>query len=322
MSKLQTIHFSFIIPVYNRPEELDELLASLSKQVDHDFEVVIVEDGSTIPAKKIIEKYKSTLNISYFFIKNSGPGLARNFGIRQAKGNYFIILDSDVIVPSHYLKIVRQNLSQNYTDAYGGPDAAHSSFTTIQKAINFAMTAILTTGGIRGASEKAEKFHPRSFNMGLSKEIFKKTGGFSSMRYGEDIDLSIRIMKEGFKTRLMPEAYVFHKRRTTLKSFFKQVSHSGTARIELYKKHPNSLKLVHFFPFLFTLGLLFSIVLLLTHWPYLLYIYIIYFIFLVVFAVFQYKNIKIGVLSALASFVMLAGYGWGFFKALFNFKRN
>ena len=309
------IRFSIIIPVYNRPKEISELLESLYNQSFKNFDVIVVDDGSSQLSEKVTRDYMGKLAVKYYYKLNSGPGLSRNYGMERAEGNYFIILDSDVIVPKDYMAVVAENLQQNYVDAFGGPDAAMESFTPLQKAINFAMTSFLTTGGIRGASEKTGKFHPRSFNMGLSKEVFRKTGGFLDMRYGEDIDLSIRIMQSGFKTKLIPEAFVYHKRRNDLKSFFNQVKHSGEARVFLHKKYPKSLKIVHFFPAVFTLGLLLSALLFLIGFKTLLLLYFLYFLVLIFSASIKYKDIKLGFLSAIASFVMLIGYGWGFIKS-------
>ena len=135
--------FSIIIPVYNRPQEIDELLESLTKQdFSDDFEVLIIEDGSTDKSDVIVEKYTNQLNLKYYFKDNSGAGASRNFGMEKASGYYFIILDSDVIVPEQYLLEVKKALETNYTDAFGGPDAAHSSFTPLQKAINYSMTSV------------------------------------------------------------------------------------------------------------------------------------------------------------------------------------
>jgi len=314
------IRFSIIIPVYNRPKEISELLESLNNQSFKDFEVIVVDDGSGQLSEKVTRDYMGKLDVKYYYKANSGPGLSRNYGMERAEGNYFIILDSDVIVPKDYMAVVAKKLQQNYVDAFGGPDAAMDSFTDLQKAINFAMTSFFTTGGIRGASEKAGKFYPRSFNMGLSKEVFVKTGGFSDMRYGEDIDLSIRIMQSGFKTKLFPEAFVYHKRRNDLISFFNQVKHSGEARVVLHKKYPKSLRMVHFVPAVFTLGLLLSILLSLLGFKKFLSLYLFYFLVLTISAALKYKDIKLGLLSAVASFVMLIGYGWGFVKSYIGEK--
>ncbi|MCR5456395.1 MAG: glycosyltransferase, partial [Bacteroidales bacterium] len=230
--------FSIIIPLYNRPGEIDELLESLTRQTYKDFDVIIVEDGSTLRSDQIIQKYQSALDIQYYYKPNSGPGTTRNYGAERSKQDYFIFFDSDCIIPDGYMATVSQRLEENYTDCYGGPDAAMPSFTPVQKAISYAMTSIISTGGIRGASEKAGKFHPRSFNMGFSRKVFEATGGFSTMRFGEDIDMTLRIIEGGFTTQLIKEAFVYHKRRTDFRKFFRQVFNSGCARINLNMRHP------------------------------------------------------------------------------------
>lgn len=306
--------YSFIIPVYNRPEEVDELLDSLTHQTFRDFEVLVIEDGSAIPCKDIVEKYDDLLSIKYFVKPNSGPGQTRNYGAERAEGEYLLILDSDCIVPPTYLEAVEAELNREPADAFGGPDRAHSSFSDIQKAINYAMTSFFTTGGIRGGKKKMDKFYPRSFNMGVRAEAYQSLGGFSKMRFGEDIDFSIRIFKNGYRCRLFPEAWVWHKRRTDFRKFFKQVHNSGIARINLYKKYPESLKVVHLLPAAFTVGLL--VLLLGSLWclwcllPILLFILLIF-----IDASIRNKSIRIGCLSVVASFIQLVGYGSGFILA-------
>ena len=242
------MRYSVIIPVYNRPDEADELLQSLTRQSFKDFEVIIVEDGSSIPCKDVAERYQNILDIRYYAKPNSGPGQTRNYGAERSRGEYLIILDSDCILPEGYFAAVEEELQKAPADAFGGPDRAHVSFTDIQKAINYSMTSFFTTGGIRGGKKKMDKFYPRSFNMGVRREVYETLGGFSRMRFGEDIDFSIRIFKGGYACRLFPGAWVYHKRRTDLKKFFKQVHNSGIARINLYKKYPESLKTVHLLP--------------------------------------------------------------------------
>ncbi len=311
------LSFSLIIPVYNRPEEVEELLESLCFQTDTNFETLIVEDGSKIKCDKIVKKYESKLKIKYFYKENSGPGTSRNFGAERASGNYFIVLDSDCLIPEKYIEIVREKLSSDYCDAYGGPDAAHDSFSDFQKAVNYSMTSFFTTGGIRGKNEKADKFYPRSFNMGFSKKVFNKTGGFSKMRFGEDIDFSIRILNAGFKTCLIKDAFVWHKRRTSPRQFFKQIYNSGIARINLYKKYPGSLKLVHFFPSVFIIGLflilIFSII-----FPSLLLIVFVHVLIIFSDALIKNKKINIAFLSVLTSYIQFSGYGSGFIIAFFK----
>ncbi len=312
------VDISFIIPVFNRPIETEELLRSLSLQTRKGFQVIVVEDGSTVSSEPVVEKYRDQLNISYFFKDNSGPGLSRNYGCERAGGQYVIFLDSDCILPEGYFQTVEDALHENYTDAFGGPDRAHRDFTKFQKAINFSMTSFLTTGGIRGGNEKMEKFHPRSFNMGFSKKVFEATGGFSSMRFGEDVDLSIRIVEHGFQTQLIREAYVFHKRRTTLRQFFKQVYNSGIARINLHKRHPGTLKIVHAAPALFTLGVLLLAVLsfAVSGWfaiPVLFHMLLLFFS-----AAVKNRCITIGLLAVVTSYTQLFGYGTGFLHAFWS----
>ena len=314
--KLADISFSIIVPVYNRPDEVAELLESLQNQTFKDFEVIIVEDGSSVLSEKVCRVYMGQLHLKYYYKENTGPGLSRNYGMQKATGNYFIILDSDVVLPKDYMQIVHDALQQKYIDAFGGPDEAAQDFTPVQKAINYAMTSWLTTGGIRGKGQKLDKFYPRSFNMGMSKEVFIKTGGFSAMRYGEDIDLSIRIMQAGFKTTLLSKAVVYHKRRNDWRSFFNQVKHSGEARIILSRLHRGTLKLLHFFPMVFCIGFILSIILIFFGFYYGLVLFLLYFLSLFFDATYKYKQISLGFLSAVAAFVMLLGYGCGFTKKL------
>lgn len=323
--------YSIIVPVYNRPDEVDELLGSLTEQTEKDFEVIIVEDGSSVTCEKVCNGYKATLDIHYFMKENSGPGQSRNYGVARAKGEYVIILDSDVVLPPGYIESVSDELEKAPADAFGGPDKAHSSFTDIQKAISYSMTSFFTTGGIRGSKKKKlDKFYPRSFNMGVRRNVYNKLGGFSKMRFGEDIDFSIRIFKAGCKCRLFPESWVWHKRRTDFRKFFRQVYNSGIARINLYKKYPESLKLVHMLPMVFTVGVLGLVVIsavgrVLMHYddidrwywlcagpwlPILAYCLLIF-----VDSSKQNRSLKIGLESIAASFVQLMGYGFGFIEA-------
>lgn len=308
------IKFSVIIPVYNRPDELKELLESLKCQTFKNFEVIIVEDGSTLKSDKIVENYQSSLNIKYFFKSNSGPGQSRNYGSERAEGDYHIFFDSDCIIPEKYFEIVNKRLSEEPVDAYGGPDMAHPDFSSIQKAINYSMTSFFTTGGIRGGMKDEKKFHPRSFNMGFSKSVYEKTKGFSKMRFGEDVDMSLRIIENGFSTTLIKEAAVYHKRRVDFRKFFKQVFNSGIARINLYKRHPHSLKVVHFLPASFFSGTILFILL--------SFLSIYFLVPLGLFAVLIFfdslrlnKNLEVALLSIISSFIQLTAYGLGFIKS-------
>lgn len=309
--------YSVIIPVYNRPEEVGELLQSLTTQQFRQFEVVIVEDGSSLPCKTIVDKYTDTLDIQYFYKDNSGPGQTRNYGAAHSKGDYLIFLDSDVIVPPGYFEAIEKELNQQPADAFGGPDKAHSSFTAIQKAINYSMTSFFTTGGIRGGKKKMDKFYPRSFNMGIRREAFQNLNGFSKMRFGEDIDLSIRIFSAGYSCRLFPDAWVYHKRRTDFRKFFRQVYNSGIARINLYKKYPDSLKIVHLLPAAFTVGFIVLVIAGLFS-PWFLLPVAIYFLIIFLDSSIQNKNLLIGLYSIAASVIQLTGYGLGFIRAWWN----
>jgi glycosyltransferase involved in cell wall biosynthesis len=310
--------FSVVIPVYNRPDEVDELLRSLCEQTADNFEVVIVEDGSKVPCKEIVEKYSLRLSISYYFKENTGPGTTRNYGAERSTGDYIVFFDSDCIIPPNYFQCVNTFLSRNKVDAFGGPDKAHASFTPTQKAINYSMTSFFTTGGIRGGNEKMDKFFPRSFNMGFSREVFNTTGGFSTMRFGEDIDMSIRILSNGFKTALIKDAFVYHKRRTDLKKFFKQVFNSGMARINLYKKYPSSLKIVHLLPTAFVLGILLILVLSVLWSVWFLVMPAIYILAVFVDSLLKNKSFKVAYKSIFAAFVQLFGYGTGFLSAFWK----
>lgn len=313
------MNFSFIIPVYNRPDEIAELLQSLLKQdFKDDFEIVIVEDGSSVSCEDVINTFREKLNISYFFKQNSGPGDSRNFGMRNAKGDYFLILDSDCILPPNYLSEAKKALTQNFADCFGGPDNALDSFTDIQKAINFAMTSFLTTGGIRGGSEKIDKFQPRSFNMGLSKKAFEASQGFGNIHPGEDPDLSIRLWKMNFETKLYSKVFVYHKRRIDWSKFYKQVNKFGKARPILNSWYPEYNKLTYFFPSFFLIGFIVSLLFLVFGISIFLILYGIYFIAIFISSAIQNKSIFIAMLSVFAVAMQFYGYGIGFIKSYFK----
>ena len=366
------MRYSIIVPVYNRPDEVDELLESLCSQTLKDFEVIIVEDGSQKPCKDVCDKYASILDLHYYAKENSGPGQSRNSGVERAHGDYVIILDSDVVVPDKYLENVNSSVecrtesvefataqpssaesraesravanSTLYTlhskslhskslhskslhskvAAFGGPDAAHPSFTPVQKAISYSMTSFFTTGGIRGGKKKLDKFFPRSFNMGIRRDVYLELGGFSKMRFGEDVDFSYRIVEAGYQPQLFPEAWVWHKRRTDFRKFFRQVYNSGIARINLEKRHPGTLKLVHLLPTIFTLGvlgmLLLSVLSLLSPLtshlsPLFLLPLLLYCLLLLTDSTIQNKSLWVGLLSIPAAFTQLMGYGFGFIES-------
>ena len=308
--------FSLIIPVYNRPDEVDELLESLSQQdYTENFEVVIIEDGSSLRCDDVVRKYAGKLHLSYCYKENSGPGDSRNYGMKKAKGDYFIIFDSDCIIPKSYLTEVAKALKENYVDCFGGPDAALDSFSDIQKAINFAMTSFLTTGGIRGGSEKIDKFQPRSFNMGLSRKAFEASKGFGNIHPGEDPDLSIRLWNLGFETKLFSKAFVYHKRRIDWAKFTVQVNKFGKARPILNSWYPQYNKLTFFFPTVFIIGLFFAVVLLIFNFDLLLQLYFVYFLALFLVSTYQNKSFKIGLLSIKAVWKQFFGYGTGFLES-------
>ncbi len=322
--------YSIIVPVYNRPDEVDELLQSLCEQTVKDFEVIIVEDGSINPCKDVCNKYAGILSLHYYAKENSGPGQSRNYGAERANGEYVIILDSDVVLPSGYLQAIEEELAQQPCEAFGGPDAAHPDFTPVQKAISYSMTSFFTTGGIRGGKAKLDKFYPRSFNMGIRRDVYQQLGGFTKMRFGEDIDFSYRIVEAGYQPRLFPEAWVWHKRRTDFRKFFRQVYNSGIARINLEKRHPGTMKLVHLLPTVFTVGVIALILIsavgrALMHYvdhdqfyrmcfapwlPILLYSFLIF-----IDSSIKNKSPHVGLLSIPAAFVQLMGYGLGFIES-------
>jgi glycosyltransferase involved in cell wall biosynthesis len=309
--------FSIIIPLYNRPQEIKELLDTLTRQVYKNFEVLVIEDGSVNDAEDIVKSFAGRLDVKYFVKENAGQGFARNFAFERAKGDYFIIFDSDCLIPEDYLEIVNNSLSKNWLDAYGGPDAAHPSFTPTQKAISYAMTSPFTTGGIRGNKKGIGQFHPRSFNMGISRQVWEKAGGFIITRLGEDIEYSIRIHSMGFKIGLIPDAKVYHKRRTNFLQFYKQLHFFGRARINVYKFFPGGLKTVHFFPAIFTLSLIFTVISNIFNWPVArLCNFILALIILLIFfhSWSKNKSAKIAFLSVIASFIQLTAYGLGFMQ--------
>ncbi len=311
------MRFSVIVPIYNRPDEIDELLNSLTCQTYADFEVLIIEDGSTVICEDIINSYKDRLDVSYFFKENGGQGFARNYGFERAKGDYFIVFDSDCLIPKNYFEVVLKGIKEDELDAYGGPDAAHDSFTDIQKAISYSMTSPISTGGIRGNKNHVGTFHPRSFNMGISREVYEKTKGYILPKKGEDIEFSIRIINFGFKTGLINEAHVYHKRRTSFGQFYKQLHFFGTARINIFRFFKSELKFVHFFPLFFVLFLT-----LIPAWYFVFkpfcYLSIGFVLFLSLFnfilATLKYRSAIVGFYSIFTVFIQLTAYGMGFMK--------
>lgn len=307
-------YFSVIVPVYNRIDEVRDLLESLSQQTSKNFEAIFVEDGSTLPCGEVVKQYEGIIDVSYYYKENEGRSIARNYGIEHARGDYFIFFDSDCVIPPDYFAILEEELKHDFVPCFGGPDAAHDSFTDVQKAINFSMTAFLTTGGIRGGKVQMEKFVPRSFNMGYSREVWTKVGGFREM-FSEDIDMSTRIRQAGFNIRLIRAAFVYHKRRVNLRLFARQTHVFGMSRITLKLLYPDSLKLVHCLPAVFVLGVATLIGLaIFWHWwailPLVLYIALLWFT-----AIISTRSLKISALAIITSFIQLGSYGTGFIKS-------
>ncbi|MDK2843106.1 MAG: hypothetical protein PWQ17_2613 [Anaerophaga sp.] len=316
--------FSFIIPVFNRPREIDELLESFSRQKLKDFEIIIVEDGSTLSSQIIVDDWSETLPIRYILQENAGPGPARNTGAAEAIGQWLVFLDSDCLLPPDYTEKIASLVKDADFDCFGGPDRPHSDFNAIQKAIGHAMSSVVTTGGIRGGKEKADKFYPRSFNLGVRNEVFQAVKGFTNMRFGEDLDFSMRLLEAGYKTALLREAWIWHKRRNNFRSFFKQVFNSGIARINLEERHPGTTKIVHILPSIFVVG--FSLSLLLSvFFPFFLFVILVPLFVFFFDALFSLKHLKAAFLAVPAAFIQLFGYGLGFLNAFIKrrlFKRK
>ncbi len=319
---MKKVQISIVIPVYNRPEEIRELLESLILQTYPDFEVIVVEDGSTAACKSIVESFKERLRIRYIYQQNTGPAYARNHGMEQAKGNYFVFFDSDCIIPSMYIQEVVNELEIHYVDAFGGPDAAHASFSDLQKAINYSMTSIFTTGGIRGRKGAVSQFQPRSFNMGVSREVFQKTGGFGRIFPGEDPDFTLRIWKKGFQTRLFPKAFVYHKRRLSFQKFAKQVYEFGKVRPMLNYFHKNYNRIAFWFPAFFMSAFVVAVLAFFMSFFFFHFVlkipivfFTVYFLLIAIDAGIKNKSLKIGFLTIITTMVQFFSYGYGFLQA-------
>lgn len=306
--------FSIIVPVYNRIDEVADLLESLSRQTVNNFELVLVEDGSTQPCKDVVKLYEDKFPIQYYYKENEGRSIARNYGMERAEGDYFIFFDSDCVVPEDYFEKLQAQYEAMPVDCFGGPDAAHDSFSTTQKAINYSMTSFLTTGGIRGGKISLEKFTPRTFNMGFARKVYEKVGGFREM-FSEDIDMSTRIRNDGFSISLYPDQYVYHKRRVDFKKFFRQVYVFGMSRITLKLLYPGSMKAVHFLPAMFVLGSIALILLAIFVSPYWILPLVAYLLAIFIAALFATKSFVIALKAVPASIIQLSGYGLGFIKA-------
>jgi glycosyltransferase involved in cell wall biosynthesis len=311
--------YSIIVPVYNRPDEIDELLDSLTHQTFSDFEILIVEDGSENRCEEIVNRYRDRLDIHYYYKENSGQGFSRNFGFERANGKYFVVFDSDCIIPEDYFETVNRALKRKPFDCWGGPDRAHHSFTPIQKAISYSMTSPLTTGGIRGRKSRIGTFHPRSFNMGISRKVFQKTGGYKITRMGEDIEFSLRIIEAGFRTVLLPDAYVYHKRRTNFRQFFRQLHFFGRARVNIARFHPDEMKTLHLLPSLFLIGIPVSLLLLILQIPYTWVFPFLYLLYAALIFSDGYRksgDLEVASLCVPAAYIQLTAYGAGLLKEL------
>ncbi len=319
ISGLNSKLISIIVPAYNRSEEIDEFLSSFVKQSSKNFEVIVVDDGSTDNLKEVIKKYQSVLTLRYFYQENKGPGVARNLGMEKAKGDIFVFIDSDCTVPEEYIENLERHLNTENFDAFGGPDTYREDFSPFLKAINYSMTSFIGTGGTRGTAGKSvTKYYPRSFNMGIKREVLQKIGGMNELRHGQDMDFSNRIYKAGFKVKFLPDAFVYHKRRTNLKRFFKQIFNWGITRINLGRIDKNMLRPVHWLPFFVLLG--FVLTLIFSFWFSIFRLFLaiesLIAIFIMIFAfvqaIFQYKSGNVGILSVLTLFTQVIAYGLGF----------
>jgi glycosyltransferase involved in cell wall biosynthesis len=313
--------YSVIVPVFNRPHEVEELLDSLTRQHFRDFEVLIIDDGSTNRCDEVVDKFRDRLAVQYYFKPNSGPGPSRNYGFIHARGDYFILVDSDCILPDTYFQAIEESLAKLPLDAWGGPDRAMTAFTPMQRAMGYTMSSFLTTGGIRGGQKRVTWFQPRSFNMGLAKRVFRKTGGFKLDRYAEDIEFSVRMKKEGFKIGLIQDAFVYHKRRTNWQEFYRQVFNFGKGRALVGRYHPGEVKLAHWLPTLFVLYVI-SLPFLFLFAPVLFTagfgLLLIYFIAIFFHAWVVNQNLAVAFLAVPSAAIQLLGYGAGFFEAWFR----
>ncbi|MCY7349731.1 MAG: glycosyltransferase [Cytophagaceae bacterium] len=309
--------YSVVIPVYNRPDEVRELLDSLIYQTYSNFEVLIIEDGSAKRCEAGVAAFQDKLNVQYYFKENTGQGFSRNYGFERAKGDYFVVFDSDTLIPPDYFQTLENQLNSTYLDAYGGPDAARADFSPLQRAISYSMTSLFTTGGIRGQKQGVGTFQPRSYNMGISREVWEKTGGFAKRDMGEDIELSTRMLQAGFRVGLIPAAFVYHKRRGTLRDFFRQVFSFGRTRIQLEAINPGTLKLVHAFPAVFTLFLMsIPVQFFVSKMLFYLSLALLTFYLLLIFfdAGRKTRSLFVAALSIVTALIQLTGYGLGFLR--------
>jgi glycosyltransferase involved in cell wall biosynthesis len=315
----QSFLFSIVVPTFSRTDEVIELLDSLETQQNKNFEVIIADGSLDDSVGKVVKAYMNRLKLIYLYDKGLGISESRNWGVKNASGDYVVFFDSDCVIPSQYFAVLDDYLNQNPLDAFGGPDKAHESFNNHQKAINYAMTSFFTTGGIRGKKTHIGQYQPRGFNMGIKREVFNLLGGYSGLKVSEDIDLSMRLFKSGYKVGLIEEAFVYHKRRSTFYKFFRQVNSFGSGRIDLQIRHGNALKLVHFLPTLFTLYILFGLIISIFSWIAFTFwagSLLVYFFLLFIDSTIQNKSTVIGLQSVYAACIMHIGYGMGMLKAI------
>ena len=318
------VRFSFIVPVFNRPDELRDLLESflhLNNPDDVAYEIIIADDGSEPPLKEVAEAYSGTLPVRYFYKKNSGPGDTRNRAMQQAEGEYFIILDSDILLPEDYLTNLVAALKKHpEADLAGGPDDAAASFSPFQKAVNLVMTSFLTTGGIRGHKKNVQKYVPRSFNMIVRREVFERTGGFGNIHPGEDPEWVYKSLGAGFRTVFFPDVKVFHKRRIDFGKFALQMKKFGITRYILNLRYPGFDSMVYRFPVLISLGWFLALPLFLLGFPWLLYAVLLHFAMIFVEFLFRSRSLRIALTALLVFVVQMAAYAYGYLLAFYRIR--
>lgn len=315
------MRYSVVVPTFSRPGEVNELLASLQNQSEKSFEVILADGSLDDSVKEVADRYRTQIPVRHLYHKGIGISDARNWGVREAVGTYVLFFDSDCVIPQDYFRNLSAFLAIHPADYFGGPDGAGEDFNPLQKAISYAMTSFFTTGGIRGRKRHVGEYQPRSFNMGIRRELFMQIGGFSGLKVSEDIDLSIRMQKAGFRAVLIEDALVFHKRRSTFYKFFRQVHSFGSGRIDLQLRHGDALKAVHLLPSVFVVYLFAGLLLpfisagFAAGWAFSL---IAYAFLVMIHSTCANKSILVGILSVYAAFLMLIGYGTGLLKAAFN----
>ncbi len=338
---INDIFISVITPSYNRASELEHLMRSISAQsIDHNlFELIISDDGSTDDTEALINSWqeKASFSIKYISQENKGPGAARNHGLEKSIGELILFIDSDCEAHPKWIETIVDEYHKSEFDACGGPDGGKKDFTLLQKAIDYSMTSFFTTGGMRGHSEKMiSKFYPRTHNMGVKRDKYEAVGGFGNLRHGQDIEFSHRIRTSGGKIRFIKNALVYHRRRTSLRQFIKQVFNWGVARINLGKIDTAMLEPVHFLPSLSILLSLFIILIIYQlDWG-ISEIFLLFFSPLSIICLLgalNKKDLRVFPILLLVIPIQIFGYGLGFLQAyirrfIFNeaelvgFKKN